>query len=204
MVVIDPLIAYLSGDMDIHRANQVRHATKRLAKLANDYGPAILAIRHLTKGGSTKAIYRGAGSIDFTASARSVLLAGSDPDTPNKRGIVHIKSNLAAKGEAVGYELRDGGFYWTGASDLTSDRILASDTGGGTEAAKAFLLEMLTDGPIPTKEIYDEAAKRGIAAERTIDSAKKALKVISYHEGNTGAKGGGKWYWKLPDQGAGK
>lgn len=200
LVIIDPLVAYLSSDMDIHRANQVRHATSKLAKLANGYGPAILAVRHLTKGGSSKAIYRGAGSIDFTASARSVLLAGSDPDNPTAKGIVHIKSNLAMKGEAIGYELKEGGFYWTGKSELTYERIFATDTGGGGIAAtKSFLLEILADGPVLTKEIYAEAESRGIASERTINAAKKALGVVASREGEKGKRGGGNWSWKLPD-----
>ncbi|GAI00726.1 unnamed protein product, partial [marine sediment metagenome] len=58
-----------------------------LTKLADKYSSAIIAIRHLTKGGSLKPIYRGLGSIDFTASARSVLLAGCDPDELAVRGI---------------------------------------------------------------------------------------------------------------------
>jgi RecA-family ATPase len=89
LVIIDPLVAYLSINVDIHRANQVRHATAKLAQLAEFYNCAILAIRHLAKGSIMKPIYRGLGSIDFTASARSVLLAGCDPDNPQSRGILY-------------------------------------------------------------------------------------------------------------------
>ena len=47
--------------------------------MAEKHACAILAIRHLTKGGMLKPIYRGLGSIDFEAACRSVLMAGCDP-----------------------------------------------------------------------------------------------------------------------------
>jgi hypothetical protein len=199
LVIIDPLVAYLSGDVDIHKANQVRQATARLAHLAETYGPAILAVRHLTKGGSLKPIYRGLGSIDFTAAARSVLLAGTDPDT-QARGIVHIKCNLAPLGEAVGFELKDGCFFWTAHSDLTAGKILAPDDGNSGSAvneAKSFIIEMLSDSDVLASEMYNDAASRGISSA-TLNRAKANLHVITYKEKNKGRAG--KWYWKSAEK----
>jgi hypothetical protein len=99
LVAIDPLVAYLGAGVDLHRANETRAVMSRLAILAEKYHCAIVAVRHLTKGGKDKAIYRGIGSIDFTAACRSVLLVGSDPDDTSRRAVVHIKSNLSEKGE---------------------------------------------------------------------------------------------------------
>ena len=119
-------MAYLDVQMDVNKANMVRHITSRLAKLAETYNIAVIAVRHLTKNSCSKTIYRGQGSIDFTASARSVLLAGMDPDT-QERGFVHIKCNIAAHGDAVGYKIEDNGgfgqFSWTGKSEITAARI---------------------------------------------------------------------------------
>src|SRR5437764_8234566 len=84
---------------------------------------------HLGKSrGGGHALNAGIGSIDFVAAARSVLLVGADPDEPNKRAVVQIKNNLAPHGEAIGYTLEDGQFYWTGASTLTANRILSLAT----------------------------------------------------------------------------
>jgi len=80
LVIIDPLVGYLGGKVDMHKGNEVRQVTAGLAELAEEFHCSFLAIRHLTKGGRDKAIYRGIGSIDFTAAARSVLLAGTDPE----------------------------------------------------------------------------------------------------------------------------
>jgi len=199
LVIIDPLVAYLSRKIDIHRANAVRQVTAHLARLAEKYNPAIIAIRHLAKGGSLKPIYRGLGSIDFTAAARSVLLAGSDPDVPQTRGIVHLKCNLAPLGEAIGYELREGGFFWTGHSELTTDRILAaSDGANALEEAKSFLLDALKDGFVPANDVIEEAEARGIS-QRTLNRAKKDLGVEVKRVGEEGGRGKGRWHWGLSE-----
>jgi len=202
LLVVDPLVAYLSGDMDINKANQVRFATARLGKIADKYGLAIIAVRHLTKGGSLKPIYRGLGSIDFVASARSVLLAGEDPDAPQSRGFVHIKSNLAPKGEAVGYELRDGNFYWLEHTELTQEKILGAareDESSPSLEAKELILNALCQGAIPAAEVLSEARAKGVSG-RTLNRAKKELGVSTYRDGQPGRKGGGQWLWKLPQQ----
>ncbi|MBI2850696.1 MAG: AAA family ATPase [Chloroflexi bacterium] len=202
LIIIDPLVAYLSGEMDINKANQVRHATSRLAALAEKYNTAILAVRHLTKGGSQKAIYRGLGSIDFTAAARSVLMAGADPDDLNIRGIVHIKSNLAPLGEARGYELKPGAsipFAWTAACHLTAEKIMGGEDTSGSSLQEAvdMINDMLSGGPVPATDIFTEGESRGLS-EATIKRAKSKMKIHAYREGTEGVKGGGRWWWEKP------
>ena len=74
VLILDPIQAYLGGTMDMNRANEARDMTKRLSLLAEKYKCAILLIGHMNKAGGNKAAYRGMGSIDFFAVARSVLL----------------------------------------------------------------------------------------------------------------------------------
>ena len=148
LVIIDPLVAYIGATVDIHRANETRAVMAKLADIAERHSVAILAIRHLTKGGTLKPIYRGLGSIDLAAACRSILMAGCDPEDNNKRGIVHIKSNLALAGVAIGYKLTSEGFYWTGESDLTWQKILSAEDTGGKSAldeATEFLRDELID-----------------------------------------------------------
>ena len=71
LLVIDPIVAFLPAAMDIHRANEVRAIMAGLAALAQKCNCAVLIVRHLAKGNTSKAIYRGLGSIDFTAACRS-------------------------------------------------------------------------------------------------------------------------------------
>ena len=149
-----------------------------------------------------KAIYRGIGSIDFTAAFRSVLLAGCDPEDANNLAIVHIKSNLAKKGPAQGYQLKDDNFYWTGESTLTQSQILSGDDSSGsvTELAEsiAFLKEELADGALSQRNVYQDAKAVGIS-DRTLNRSKAQLGVISRHLGEKGKRGGGDWTWELPD-----
>ena len=202
LVIIDPLVAYIGAGVDIHRANETRAVMAKLADIAEKHGCAILPVRHLTKGGALKAIYRGLGSIDITAACRSVLMAGCDPDNPQKRGLVHIKSNLAPKGQSIGFELRDGGFNWTGKSDLTEARILAAeDSGEGKSArdeAADFLRDELADGQVEAAQVWRHAREAGLA-EATLKRAKAMLGIITKRQGETGKKGGGKFTWELPE-----
>jgi RecA-family ATPase len=79
LVVIDPIQAYLGASVDMHRANEVRPVLAGLAALAEEYDCAIMTIRQLTKSAQDRAVYRGLGSIDFAAAARSIVLAGQEP-----------------------------------------------------------------------------------------------------------------------------
>ena len=76
MLILDPIQAYLGGGIDMNRANEARDMTKRLGALAEKYKCAIILIGHMNKASGNKAAYRGMGSIDFFAVARSVLLVG--------------------------------------------------------------------------------------------------------------------------------
>jgi 5S rRNA maturation endonuclease (ribonuclease M5) len=200
LVIIDPLVAYIGAAVDIHRANETRAVMAKLADIAERHSVAILAIRHLTKGGTLKPIYRGLGSIDLAAACRSILMAGCDPEDTNKRGIVHIKSNLAPMGVAIGYKLTSEGFYWTGESDLTWQKILsAEDTGGKSALDEAieFLRDELLEGTVSYRQVIVDSQALGIA-KRTLDRAKAQLGIIARPRGEPGRKGAKQWFWTLP------
>lgn len=124
LLILDPIQAYLGGGMDMNRANEARDMTKRLGALAEKYKCAIVLIGHMNKAGGTKAAYRGIGSIDFYAVARSVLLVGRIEGEPDKRAMVQIKNNLAAFGHSKAFELSEDGFRWIGDYEITADEVL--------------------------------------------------------------------------------
>ena len=76
LIVLDPLQAYLGSDVDMHRANEVRPVLKRISAIAERTQCAVILVGHMNKAQGLKSGYRGLGSIDFRASARSVLLVG--------------------------------------------------------------------------------------------------------------------------------
>lgn len=150
VIVIDPLVAFMGGKIDLHKANQTRDIMARLARLGDELGVTIICIRHLTKGGKDKAIYRGLGSIDITGAARSVLAIGRDPSNPyTGRVICHIKSNLAREGLSLLYYLDDKAepFTWGEFTDDRAQDILAVDLQGHREKPeKEKEAEDLTEG----------------------------------------------------------
>ena len=125
LLILDPLQAYLGDRIDMNRANEAREMTKKLGALAERTGCAVVLIGHMNKGSGTKAAYRGIGSIDFYAIARSVLLVAKVPENPNIRAVAQIKSNLAAEGETMAFQLDENGFTWIGEYDISADELLA-------------------------------------------------------------------------------
>ena len=129
LVVLDPIQAYLGDGVDMHRANEVRPVLKRVAAMAERTGCAVILIGHMNKAQGLKAGYRGLGSIDFRAAARSVLVVGRLKEDPTVRIVAQDKNSLAPEGRSVAFQL-DGaqGFSWKGVCDLTVDDVLS---GGG-------------------------------------------------------------------------
>ena len=120
VLILDPIQAYLGGGMDMNRANEARDMTKKLGALAEKYRCAILLIGHMNKASGSKSTYRGLGSIDIQATARSVLLVARLRDKPNIRIMAHDKSSLAPTGDAIGFEMtEDNGMVCIGPYDIT-------------------------------------------------------------------------------------
>ena len=152
-------MSFVGARTDVYRPNEVRAVLAPLAKLAEAHGCAILALRHIIKSKGGKAIYAGQGSIDFTATARSVLLAGSSPHDAGDHALLHIKSNLSALGSPLGYRVDQGGFSWTGESRLTAADLLAAEVAGEERAAGEEACTFLREGVIAQKMGFQEGAQ---------------------------------------------
>ncbi|MDR3013015.1 MAG: AAA family ATPase, partial [Chitinispirillales bacterium] len=192
MFVLDPLQGYLGG-ADMHTANGVRPLMKQLASVAERTGCAIVIIGHLNKKGG-KSQYRGLGSIDIYAAARSVLTVGRIGLDDDMRAVVHNKSNLSPAGSPVAFGLDPiSGFVWLGDYDITIDELLNNkQTAPDSQFAKARRLieNALERGAVPAADMEQLAEEQGIS-QKTLNRAKSALGVIS-------VKRGEKWYWELP------
>lgn len=182
LLIIDPLQQYLGHDVDMHRANEVRPIMAGFAKLAEEFETAVVILMHMNKGGAQKAMYRALGSIDLPAISRSILMIGEDPDNQGIRHIVHVKSSLAPKGASQAFEISiDGGFVWKGESSATSEDLLASkkdtnsvDDSSALGIAMNFIRDRLTNGPVASKSLEQEARDAGIA-QRTLIRARERL-----------------------------
>jgi RecA-family ATPase len=108
-VIIDPLIAYMDAAVDLHRANETMQFMNELDQLAREFDTTMLIVRHLRKGDSNDALYRGLGSIAIAARVRSILLLGRHPDDHDVRAVAHVKSNYARSGPTILFDLNDAG-----------------------------------------------------------------------------------------------
>ena len=79
LVIIDPLMAFLSGSTNSHRDQDVRRALARVHDIAERAGAVLWVVRHLNKTTGGPAVYRGGGSIGIIGAARSGLLGGARP-----------------------------------------------------------------------------------------------------------------------------
>ena len=193
LIILDPIQAYMGEKTDMNRANEVRPMFRRLADVAERTGCAVILIGHLNKAAGGQSAYRGLGSIDFRAAARSVLLIGRVKREPNVRVIVHDKSSLAPEGKPVAFCLDpETGFSWIGEYDITADELLSGaggNTATKTEQAERLILDLLADGKeLASEDIVKAAAEAGIS-ERTVQNAKRNM------GGVLGARRvGGQWY----------
>lgn len=191
LVVLDPIQGFLGADVDMHRANEIRPIMKHISELAEKYKCAIVLIGHMNKCSVGKSAYRGLGSIDFQAAARSVLIVGRIKDEPEVRVVCQTKSSLAPEAKAVAFRLsEETGFEWIGELDITADDLLSGTVKGTKkQAAMDFLENLLADGQMSQKEIIELARQKGIS-DKTLRNAKDELKIKSKRVNN-------QWYWSF-------
>lgn len=201
LIILDPIQAYIGATVDMHRANEIRPVLKHLGIIAEKHNCAIILIGHMNKASGSKSTYRGLGSIDIQATARSVLLVARLRDKPNIRIMAHDKSSLAPTGDAIGFEMtEDNGMVCIGPYDITIDELLSGNEGRGKkklDIAENFIKEYFgTNKVISSNEIMMEAAKRSIK-RNTLLSAKKKLGITSDKE--KAEDGTIYWTWVMPE-----
>lgn len=203
LVIVDPIVAYIGGDVDLHRANETRGLFTKLAKMASRYRCSLVVVRHLTKSLNDNATYRGIGSIDIIASVRSALLVDKDLDDPkNIRAVIHHKANLSHHGKTLLYEVKRAStrpgsiFKWKGSAAYDITEYMAKkhrDPGAPDDKrqnAMGLLTKLLETEPKLATEIEAMMDAGGVAA-RTLKRAKRDLGITSKKIGDV-------WYWQLP------
>jgi putative DNA primase/helicase len=204
LVIVDPVMAFLGGEVNAHRDQDVRRALRPLADLAEEMGFAVVVIRHLNKAATAPALYRGGGSIAFTAAARIAFVVGADPQDDKRRILAPLKANLSAAPPALAFRLVEAENHtvqvlWEGESPLTARELLAlpaeesTEQGSARADAEAFLRDLLADGPIESRVVLKEAREAGVS-EITLRRAKQAVKV---RVEKAGMRGG--WTWRLAE-----
>ena len=152
LVVLDPLMAVLGHSIDSSRDQDIRAVFTPLSQLAARTGCAILIIRHLSKGASANALYRGAGSIGIIASARVGLLVAPHPYEEQKRILATTKNNLSKQAPNLTYQVIENPsgiplIQWCGENNDTVSSLLSGNTNLSLDRQK--ILQVLREAPAP-------------------------------------------------------
>ena len=201
LVVIDPLGAALSSNIDAHKDAEVRRALASLSNVAAESGVAIVVVRHFPKRASGRAITAGAGSIGITGAARGVLALHQDPGDSTKRVLAVAKCNLALLAPSLRFRFEQHGngvprICWEGESSLSADDLILSRAAAPDvreDEASAFLKQRLEKSPRLASQLLKEAQAEGISRGR-LERAKKKLRVRHFRE-----RFGGLYVWELPN-----
>ena len=199
LVVVDPLMAFLSGTSNAHKDQDVRRALAPLAKMAERTGAAVLLVRHLNKAVGGNPLYRDGGSIGIFGAARSGLLVGRHPENETLRVLAGQKSNLSAPPQSLAYRITEATngaarIEYMGVTEAKAETLLSTPTDpeerSALEEAMAFLREELEGVPVMANAVKERARASGIK-DRTLARAKSVLRIGSNKEGDGG------WSWHL-------
>ncbi len=208
IVIVDPITLYASTEkgFDSKNAEKVRKMLTPLIKIARETNCAFLVNRHFRKT-SGKAMHQGIGSIDYAATARSLLMIVKDPTdrSGNPRIMAHVKSTASPEmREGLMFSLDENQtppFQWEGVCEVSPDELTdyegacnAREDRSRTDEAKDFLREILAGGQlVPIQECKEQANRLGIA-DTTLLRAKRELGVKAKQSGFGQDKA---WFWCL-------
>lgn len=201
-VIIDPLSAYI-GTTDSYRDAEVRQLLAPLAALAERTAVAILGIVHLTKNSERGAMQRSLGSIAWVAAARSVLAIGKDPGDRDRRLLMAVKLNIAAKPPALAFRIDPSrsAVVWEPepVEGVDPDYVLS---GGGTpedrfkrQLAVEFVQDFLGARQESSNAIYDAAKANGFTKSQTYRALAQVATPVKAGFGDTG-----EWSWRLKNR----
>lgn len=205
LVILDPIQAFITGDVDASNNVDVREFMERLKDIAERRRCAIIVVRHFGKGQHDKAMKKGIGATDFVGISRNQFGLARRRDDVRGFIVFHMKTNfergdamLFTMGEADGRKGQQPKIGFDRFEKIDVDAFFAEKpTTRGPEQdereiAKQFLLDALAEGPNAATALKSQAEARAISAS-TLDRARKDLKVISFKKGKI-------WFWSLPPE----
>ena len=199
LLIIDPVLTVLGGDAN--KDQEARKALTPVKEMAERTGCAVIAVRHLNKNVSLKAIQRGGGNMGLIGVARSGSFFAEHPEEDHLKVMAVHKSNLAEKPPSLCFEIVNSEVHktarieWKGVSDHDANSLATGPASpmekSKQDEAKEFLRDELRDAPMMAKQVFQDAHDAGVS-EATLRIAKTQLGVKSEKVGTEG------WQWSLP------
>lgn len=228
-LVVSPISAHLSEDINANNGPAVRRALGPLVHLAQTHGIAVMLVRHPNKDRGMKAVDRGAGSGAFTQLVRASFGVGKKPtpdggwggdgsgdlataDVGGEFVFSHIANNYAPRGEKrsllyriVPSEARPDHpvIEWLGETHLTADDVLSKPDARKRAplraAARQAICELLNAGPAKSEDVYTFVEGKVGAKRDTVNAAANELRVERVQVRTDDGKKVDHWLWKWPD-----
>jgi len=202
LLIVDPITAFLGGQIDSHRITEVRAALQPLKDAVETMNVAALIIAHPAKSTVLNALNYVAGSGAFTHGPRLAFMAITDPKLPDRRLFLPYKNSLGKLPDGLGYfiesafvgedrHILSSRIVWDSAPvTMTANEALAATVenqkSGAAKKADDFLRTNMADPgePYSAAELIEKAKMEGInertlqrrAKERGIKKTKKEFR----------------------------
>lgn len=207
LVIIDPVMGHLDGEVRTNSDPSVREALQPCVALAAEFDCAIVALRHLSKESGRAAMYRGGGSIGFAGLARAVFAVGVDPDDDDRFVLAAVKINVARRPTSLAYRLEADGptdpphVTWEGESEHNAEALIGSTQESAKDATKTGRLAAAiravveaNGGDMAAKDGYRalEADGFDVSSQDMVTKARRQAGVEVTKRGFDGP-----WHWVL-------
>lgn len=207
LIVIDPWQEFLD-DISSTSNEKVRAIIRSVQRVAEETGAAVVLCGNFTKARSGSDLNKGLGGAELTNTLRSLLTVQEDP-----YGNSHIRLLKTTKMSFIGKEFSPVGlkqeedytvsyFQWLDYKE-EQEKLIAQNKiesyyeergRNRIETACDFLIERLSNGPVESKKILNEAKAKGIPPA-TLNRAKQRVRVQSRRQSDRS------WLWELTEEG---
>ena len=184
LAIFDPLQSYMGKNADMCRITDIRRLLSNLGGIAARNNCAVIIIAHQNKAQGAKELHRVFGSVDITATARSVLRIGESESDPETRILSHIKSSISRPCALIAFRIEDDApILYLGEYDGDFEYEEIPDDSSKRAKATEIIYALLSDAPREGTEIYKACKEAGISP-RTVERVKRELNVRPMRDGN--------------------
>ena len=184
LLILDPLQQYMGKSADMSRITDIRRLLSNLGGIAARNNCVCLVIAHQNKNQGANELHRVFGSVDITATARSVIRITKSESDPETRIISHIKSSVSRPAAPIAFRIEgDSQVAYLGEYEVEGDFDEIPDDTSKRAKAVEIIYSMLQGGPQEGTAIFKACNEAGVST-RTVERVKKELNVRSGRDGS--------------------
>jgi hypothetical protein len=183
LLIVDPLPAFLSG-VDVNRDQDIRQVLLQISDIAHQMRCAVICVRHLNKGSSSNAVYRGCGSIGLIGHARTGLVVAQAPDADAQRILAVSKCNTAVRPVSLRFALEGQDvacrIRWLGPAPYRANELVdrppsaaERERGQTDRACQEYIRRLVGSCGMPVQSVKTECADAGFSLRTNIISTHK-------------------------------